>query len=148
MAQRQGRHSVSDLQPNAPVIIFEGVERRLLWDFGVIEKVQEIYGGHPFYALEAMFFEEQKDGVTYRFHMAKPVIDLLYLLLNNEVEREKYFDGKSSLKKYTREQVGMLVDRTNVAEYVNAVVKSWTESNGVSPDDDDDEGDSKNAVSA
>ena len=131
---------MSDLQPRGATIVFDGVERRLFWDFGVIEKIQAEYGGHPFYAIEAMYWQGKKDGGTYSFHQAKPVLDLLFWLLNNEVDRQKYFDGSSDLKKYSREQIGYLVDMQNVGDYVKGIIHSWQSCyTGTTPDDDEPE---------
>lgn len=138
---------MSDLQPLGATIVFDGVERRLFWDFGVIEKIQEEYGGHPFYAIEAMYWDGEKDGHKYSFHQAKPVLDLLFWLLNNEVDRQKFFEGKSDLKKYTREQIGYLVDMQNVAEYARGIVESWKDCySGGSMEDDEEPEDQKKKV--
>lgn len=129
---------MSDLQPEGSKLTFNGEERSLLWDYGVIEKAQEKYGGHPIMAIEAMFWTNE-DGLNY--YQAGPVLDLAELLLNNEVDREKYFDGKSSLKTYTRKELGHLITRDNANDIVQAIVASWT---GSMPMHDDDEDDEKN----
>lgn len=129
---------MSDLQPEGTKLTFNGEERSLLWDYGVIEKAQEIYGGHPIMAIESMFWTNE-EGLSY--YQAKPVLDLAELLLNNEVSREKYFDGKSSLKTYTRKELGHLITRENANDIVQAIVASWT---GSIPSHDDDEEDEKN----
>lgn len=135
---------MSDLQPRGATIVFDGVERRLIWDFGVIEKIQEAYGGHPFYAIEAIYWDEERDKKKISFHQAKPVLDLLYWLLNNEVDRQKYFEGKSDLKKYTRAQIGYLVDMQNVSDYAQGIVESWKDCySGGGPDDDEEPEDQK-----
>lgn len=136
---------MSDLRPEGAVIRFDGADRRLIWDYGVIEKVQEIYGGHPFLALQGIFWSKQlPDGTEASHYLAKPIIDLVYILLNNEVEREKYFSGKSSLKTYTRAQIGFLIDRRNVNEIVRGLMDSWRDS-VLTDEDDGDEDEPKNA---
>lgn len=136
---------MSDLRPEGAVLHFDGADRRLIWDYGVIEKVQEIYGGHPFLALQSIFWSKTlPDGTEASHYMARPVIDLVYILLNNEVEREKFFHGKSDLKAYTRAQVGFLIDRRNADEVVKALMESWRDS--VVADEGDEDGDgTKNA---
>ena len=138
---------MSDLQPEGVVVEFDGVERRLIWDYGVIEKVQDKYGGHPFTVIRGIFREEElPGGGKIGYYQASPIIDLMFYLLNNEVARQKYFDGKSSLKLYTREQVGFLINRKNAGDIANAIVASWTGSNPqADPEEEDDEDDSKNA---
>lgn len=136
---------MSDLRSEGAVIRFDGADRRLIWDYGVIEKVQEIYGGHPFLALQGIFWSKKlPDGTEASHYQAKPIIDLMHILLNNEVEREKYFSGNSFLRTYTRAQIGFLIDRTNVNEVVRALMDSWRES-AVLDDGDDDEDEQKNA---
>lgn len=132
----------SDLQPEGAKLIFEGVERHLIWDYGVIEKIQEIYGGHPFIALQKIFWSAKlADGTEANHYQAKPIIDLMFILLNNEVERQKYFEGKSDLKTYTRAQVGFLIHRGNVDSIVRALMDSWKDSVNIT---EEDEGEPKN----
>jgi hypothetical protein len=134
---------MSDLQPAGAKVTIEGVERTLLWDYGVIEKVQEMYGQHPVFAIEKIFWE---DGKGLRHYQAKPVLDLLEILLNNEIRRQKYFDGSSDLKPYTREQLGMIVDRQNASDIVGAIVASWTGSiPGGDAEPEEEKKDSKNS---
>ena len=132
-----------DLQPEGAVVRFDGADRRLLWDYGVIERVQEIYGGHPFLALQGMFWSSKLPGGEEISHyQARPIIDLMFILLNNEVEREKYFIGKSQLKTYTRAQIGYLINRNNVDDIVKGLMDSWKKSI-MEADDEEDE---KNAI--
>ena len=131
---------MSDLQPMGAVLQFNGEERRLFWDFGVIEKVQELYGEHPYFAITKMLWEgKAEDGTLLQHYQAKPLLDLAEILLNNEIAREKYFDGKSSLKKYTREELGMLIDRNNAHLVVAAIIASWRDSIGPAQDDEEEE---------
>ena len=115
-----------------------GEKRHLIWDYGVIEKVQDVYGGHPIMALDSIFWTGE-NGLNH--YQAKPVLDLLTILLNNEIARQKYFEGSSSLKPYKREELGYIVDRANAGEIVKAIVESWT---GSLPDAEDGEEDEKN----
>jgi hypothetical protein len=142
---------MSELRPEGAVILFDGAERRLIWDYGVIEQVQDIYGGHPFLALQGMFWSKTlSDGKEISHYQARPIIDLMHILLNNEVERDKYFSGtgKSQLKTYTRAQIGFLIDRDNVNDVVKALMDSWTASMPTGDDDGEDgeEEEPKNAV--
>ena len=131
---------MSTFQPEGAKLDFNGEERHLVWDYGVIEKVQEMYGEHPILAIQSIFWENE-DGL--RHYQAKPVLDIAFILLNNEVKRQKYFDGKSSLKTYTREELGYLVTRENADSIVTAIVQSWT---GSVPEADE-EADEKNVKS-
>lgn len=135
---------MSDLNPEGAVIKFDGAERRLLWDYGVIERVQEIYGGHPFLALQSIFWSSKlPDGTEISHYQAKPIIDLMFILLNNEVDRERYFTGKSQLKIYTRAQIGYLINRNNVDVIVKGLMDSWKSS--ISDDGEETE-ESKNVT--
>lgn len=137
---------MSDLRPEGAILHFDGVDRRLIWDYGVIEKVQEIYGGHPFLALQSIFWSKTlSDGTEASHYLARPIIDLTYILLNNEIEREKYFNGKSELKPYTRAQIGFLIDRNNVNDIVKALMDSWRDSVVTDETDQDGEDGTKNA---
>ena len=136
---------MSDLQPTGALLTFNGEERHLIWDYGVIEKVQELYGGHPFTAIMKILWKETaEDGKPIQHYQAKPVLDLMFFLLNNEVERQKYFEGKSDLKKYTRPELGMLINRMNADDVVKALIDSWRDSIGVEEDDEDEEEQEKN----
>lgn len=138
---------MSELQPTGALLVFNGEERHLYWDYGCIEKVQELYGGHPFNAiLKIMWQGTADDGTPIQHYQAKPVLDICHILLNNEVEREKYFNGKSELKKYKREELGMLIDRNNGDDVVAAIIASWKESLGIQPDEDEED-DEKNVTS-
>ena len=139
---------MSDLQPKGAVLIFNGEERHLFWDFGVIEKVQEMYGEHPFFAIKKMLWEgKDDDGTRLQHYQAKPLLDLTEILINNDAAREKYFNG-IDLRKYTREEIGMLIDRENVNMVVAAIISSWSDAIGGKKDaDDDEEEDEKNLTS-
>ena len=68
---------MSDLQPMGAVLQFNCEERRLFWDFGVIEKVQELYGEHPYFAITKMLWEgKAEDGTLLQHYQAKPLLDL------------------------------------------------------------------------
>lgn len=137
---------MGDMIPKGAILVFNGEERHLFWDFGVIEKVQELYGEHPYFAIIKMLWEgKTEDGTLLQHYQAKPLLDLAEILLNNEIAREKYFDGKSSLKKYTREELGMLIDRSNAHLVVAAIIASWRDSIG--PANDDEEEEEKNLTS-
>ena len=133
---------MSTFQPEGVSIEFNGEERHLIWDFGVIEKIQDKYGGHPIIAIQKIFWEQD----DLRFYLAKPLLDILEVLLNNEVAREKYFNGSSTLKTYKREELGMLVDRMNANKIAPAIVESWIASNPET-DSEEDEDDPKNVKS-
>ena len=126
---------MSTFQPEGVKIELNGEERHLLWDFGVIEKVQEKYGGHPIVVIKSIFWEE--NGL--RCYMAKPLLDIMEILLNNEVARDKYFNGSSSLKTYKRSELGFLINRENANVIVPAIVESWVGSNPDAETDEDEE---------
>ena len=139
---------MGDMIPKGAVLIFNGEERHLFWDYGVIEKVQELYGEHPFYAIQKMLWSgKADDGTPIQHYQAKPLLDLAEILLNNEILRERYFNhGKCDLKKYTREEIGILIDRTNADMVVAAIIASWRDSIGPS-EEEDQEDDEKNVQS-
>lgn len=126
---------MSTFQPEGVKIELNGEERHLIWDFGVIEKIQDKYDCHPIAAIKSIFWE--KDGL--RYYLAKPLLDILEILLNNEVARDKYFNGSTSLKTYKRSELGFLVNRENANIIVPALVESWVGSNPETEVDDDDE---------
>lgn len=138
---------MSNLQPEPVLLVINGEERHLLFDFGAIEKVQDIYGAHPILAIQAMFWDDKEHGVSH--YRASAVINLLKILLDTEVSREKFYDGVTTLRTYTREEVGHIIDRSNADEVVKAITEAWTGSvPDKEPDDEEDEEDSKNQESA
>jgi len=120
---------MSDIQIKGTRLIFNGEERDLYWDYAVIDAVQDQYGAHPIAALESMFGVSNVGGTEVKHYAAKSVLFLLETLLNTEVERKKYFEGKCDLKTYTRKQLGFLVDKFNDEQIVQTIIASWNESN-------------------
>jgi hypothetical protein len=128
---------MSDIQTKGARLIFNGEERNLYWDYAVIDAVQDQYGAHPIAALESMFGVSNVSGTEVKHYTAKSVLFLLETLLNTEVERKKYFEGKCDLKTYTRKQLGFLVDKYNDEQIVQTIIASWNESNPRVDEDDE-----------
>ncbi len=128
---------MSDFQVDGIDIELNGEVRNLLFDFGVIEKVQDKYGVHPIKAIQAMFWaEKQEDGSELSHYRASAVIDLVQILLDAEVSRRKFFDGSTTLRKYTREEIGHIITRKNADAVVGAITQAWL---GSVPKPEDDE---------
>ena len=134
---------MSTFQPEGITITINGEDRNLMWDYAVIEKVQDKWGVHPIFAIRDMFWaDKDEEGNEYSHYKAKTIIDLLHILLNTEVGRRKFFDGMTSLRTYTREEIGYLVTRQNQDEIVSAITKSWVDSTPeAEPEEPDDEED-------
>lgn len=134
---------MNNLQPEGVDLEINGEVRNLLFDFGVIEKVQDKYGCHPIKAVQGMFWtEKQEDDTELSHYRATNVIDLLYILLNAEVSRRQFYDGSTALRKYTRDEIGHIVTRQNADAVVGAITQSWIgsvpDAEDEEPDEDDD----------
>ena len=127
---------MSNLIPDPVVLNINGEERRLLFDFWAIEKIQALFGAHPILAINSFFWEDKKQGVSY--YRASAVIDVLKILLDAEVSRAKFFDGVE-LRSYTRDQIGHIVDKYNADTVVASITRAWTGSMPASDGEEDDE---------
>lgn len=128
---------MSDFQVEGVDIELNGETRNFLFDFGVIEHVQEKYGAHPIMAIQNMFWaDKDANGNEFSHYRASTVIDLTYFLLNAEVSRRKFYDGSTDLRKYTRDEVGHIITRKNADAVVGAITQAWTGS-VPAPEEDD-----------
>ena len=125
---------MSNLQPDPVALELNGETRHLLFDFGAIEKIQALYGAHPILAINSFFWDDKENGVSY--YRAGAVIDVLKILLDTELSREKFFNGSTHLRTYTRDQIGHIIDRSNADTVVAAITQAWT---GSMPEPDQEE---------
>lgn len=131
---------MSKLNPAPGVLILDGAERHLFYDYAAIEKMQDIYNLHPF-AIIKMIFADDGDGTAY--YKAKPLIDIAHILLNNEVEREKWLNGSTALKIIDREKLGHMIDRDNADSVVAAIISAWNNQMPQTDPEDEEEDESQ-----
>lgn len=118
---------MSDLNPRGIPILVNGEERHLLFTLNIVDEIQERYGK----TLSEVIDDVISEDIT--GHMLR---DLLVLMLNDEVAREKHRDPESSLKEITEQDAGWIIGLDNQIELISSVLKAY----GVSlpePEDDD-----------
>lgn len=114
---------MSKLNPSPGVLVFGGVERHLFFDYAAIEKLQELYDTHPFSILQQIFAKDDNNGAYYK---AKPLIDIAYVLINNEIGREKALEGTTNLTPIDRDTLAHMIDLDNADSVVGAIISAWT----------------------
>ena len=118
---------MSDLRPRGIAVDVNGEERHLLFTFNVIDAIQDKYQK----ALDKVLDDILQEGVE-----AKVLRDVVLILLNDEVEREKYKNPQSILKKVTEKEVGWMIGLDNYIEIIAQIMRAY----GLSlpePDDED-----------
>ena len=118
---------MSDLRPRGIPILVNGEERHLLFTLNIIDEIQDRY---------EKTLSEVLDDVTNEDVSGHMLRDVLVMLLNDEVAREKYRDPESAMKEITEQEAGWLIGLDNRFALVASVLKAY----GVSlpePEDDD-----------
>jgi len=107
---------MSDLKPVGEPIMFDGVERHLLFDLNVVDEIQERFDAP---------LEDVMDGLTDDRKMAGTMKSVLAALLNDEVDRLDHKGEKHEMKKYTEKEIGWLVSKENMYEVAFALYKAY-----------------------
>ncbi len=118
---------MSDLRPRGIPILVNGEERHLLFTLNIIDEIQDRY---------EKTLAEVLDDITNEDVSGHMLRDVLVMLLNDEVAREKYRDPSSTLKEITEQEAGWLVGLDNRFTLIASVLKAY----GISlpePEDDD-----------
>lgn len=118
---------MSDLRPVGTPITLNGVERHFLFTLNVIDSIQSHYD-LPVLEVLGKLFDEKEKVKTLKF--------LVTVLLNDEVEGEKYKNGSNTVKEVTEREVGAMIHVENMDEVIKTILKAY----GISePDADEDE---------
>lgn len=119
---------MSDLNPKGLEFVIGGAKRHLLFTLNVIDSIQDHYD-LPVYDALKMLAEPRKQAKALKY--------FLTVLLNDEWEREKAKGNKTLLKELTQKEVGWMLDTSNLAPAVSAVIQAYSGSLP-KPDEDDD----------
>ncbi len=106
---------MSDLRPRGVPVMVEGVERHFLFTLNVIDEIQDHYD---------MSLSDVVDKLTDKKESLKVMRYLIAALLNDEVAR-KGTEEKQNLKLYSEEEVGWIVDATNMEKMTVALLKAY-----------------------
>lgn len=118
---------MSDLRPVGTPIMLNGMERNFLFTLNVIDSIQSHYD-LPVLEVLGKLFDEKEKVKTLKF--------LVTVLLNDEVEGEKYKNGNGTAKEVTEREVGAMIHVENMDEVIKTILKAY----GISePDADEDE---------
>ena len=118
---------MSDLRPRGIPVLVNGEERHLLFTLNIIDEIQDRY---------EKTLSEVLDDITNEDISGHMLRDVLIMLLNDEVERERHRDPGSDLSEVTEQEAGWLIGLDNRFALVASVLKAY----GVSlpePGDDD-----------
>lgn len=118
---------MSDLRPRGTPIVIDGVERHFLFTLNVIDTIQDKTGKS---------MREVMSDLTNAETVGKTVGELVLVLINDEVERERYKNPDSVVKEVTEKEVGWMVGMDNLGEITSAILIAY----GCSlpePDDED-----------
>jgi len=91
---------MSDLKPTGIEVELHGEQRKLLFTLNAIDTVQTEYDSTMIEVLQKMMQPDQEGLAAFRF--------VLWSLLQDEYEREAFFNPDKKLRKYTLEQAGWL----------------------------------------
>lgn len=117
---------MSDLQPQGVQIVIGDVERHLLFTISVIDKIQDKYG-KPLSSVVEMLQDDDK--------IVQVVFDLMFLMINDEIDRERFFNHKEA-ENMKEQELKYLMDYAHMGEYVGAILKAYGVSIPEAEDDD------------
>lgn len=127
---------MSDLNPKGVEFELGGIKRHFLFTFNVIDEIQEEYGTGVLDVIQKMCMTE--DTIPVLKYLVKT-------LINDEVEREKFFNKNCDLTPVTDKEVGWLLTNENMLEASKAVMRAYGLS--VPEDTDEDGGEDPNEMS-
>jgi len=123
----------NDFNPLGVPIEIGGEERRFLFTFNLIADLQKDYEAPVYETLNSMIY----DGAN-EFNAAV-VVDVVYRLLEDEIEYRKFIGDTTKLKKYSRRQVGYLITNHNAGDVFNTILQAWTLSMPKPAEEDEEE---------
>ena len=118
---------MSDLNPKGIEIEIGGEKRRLLFTYNVIAEIQDDYETGLFQAVNQIIPPENSGALPGEYQ-AGPLTDIVHKLLCDETERERFLNGNTGLRSYTKQQVGWMITLSNSSQIVKALFDSIRES--------------------
>lgn len=120
------------ISPAGVPIEFGGETRHILWDYNVIDVIQEEYHCSIIDTIYAMTGEKGEGYIN-----ASITLEVLFRLLDEEIDRTAFITGRPcTLQRYTKKQVGYLLTKANDVAVLNAIIRAWSMS---LPDPDEDD---------
>ncbi len=107
---------MSDLRPKGQVITLGGEERHLLFTLNAIDELQEKFN---------LSLEETIDLLTDKKKANTTLKTILFVLLEDEADREEFEKKESNLKRYTEKEVGWLISMENIGDVMFSVLKAY-----------------------
>ncbi len=107
---------MSELRPRGIPVTLNGVERHFLFTLSAIDAAQDKTGKSMREIMEDLADEETA------MHTLR---DLLVILSEDEVEREKYRGSEPGLRPITEKEAGYLIGVDNIWELVAAVMAAY-----------------------
>lgn len=107
---------MSELRPRGEEVIIEGVKRYFLFTLNVVDEIQSRYD---------MALSDVLDKLTDKREAVSVMRFIVYELLRDEVLRKRHFENDQSLKSYSEEEVGWLLDENNQETFLIAVLKAY-----------------------
>ena len=118
---------MSDINPKGIEIEIGGEKRHLLFTYNVIAEIQDDYETGMFKAVNQILPGKDFENLPGEYN-GSVLIDILYKLLADEVERERFLSENYTLRSYTKQQVGWMLNLSNASDYVKAIYDSIRES--------------------
>lgn len=106
---------MSDLQPKGIPIVIGDVERHLLFTISVIDEIQAKYE-KPLSSVMEMLQDDDK--------LVHVVFDLMYFMINDEIDRERFFRGKEE-EHVTEQALKYMMDYAHMDEYMGAIFRAY-----------------------
>lgn len=117
---------MSDLQPKGISITIGGVERHLLFTLAAVDEIQAEYGEPVSEVIRMMADDEQVSAVAFR---------LIYILVNDEIARQRHFDGSDEAL-ITEQELKWMITIHDIPDLVGAILQAY----GISlPETEEDE---------
>ena len=117
---------MSDLQPKGAELELGGVKRHLLFTLAAVDEIQSKYDLPVNEVIELMQDDRKVIQVAY---------DLIYILINDEIARNRYFNG-STEEPVTEQSLKWMMNTADMPKYIAALLIAY----GLSiPDPEDDD---------
>lgn len=108
---------MSDLRPTGVKVTICGEERHLLFTLNAIDAVQYEFDATVLEVLDAMTTADERKRPFY-------IKKILKILLDSEADRERLING-IELRRYTEDEIGMLIDVSNTVSVIGAIVQAF-----------------------
>ncbi len=107
---------MSDVRPKGIPIDFAGTERHLLFTLNAIDEIESQFQISVIDALGQMYEPDTQN---------KAIKEILFILLEDEVKREKFFNPDSVLKSVSEQEIGWMVNTLNRNEITFKILRAY-----------------------